>query len=411
MIININFSKYKLNYEFILESKYNDLKKFIDKKGKQFFLHSHNCYFILPYCINQNQIDNDLLSLVGILIVYPFIGKRVKLNLKISKSFSQSFEKSGKNIEGIDESLTKILKKNSSPSLAFNPGICSLASLLILPRNTKIIYLNDIHKNQAINEYVYNILDNLKSFNYKVNMILTNLSDIIKPHQESNLLITSIPNILLSQYHNINSISIPYLSNNLHNLYSEIDSINCYHNLIYNKHQKYDFTFDFWDTIFKSVNLKLNFNLLGITEITCHFIVNNSPFKNLVNICLNNVDNNICNSCINCFKINIINHIFKFKKISFKYLDEYYNLLHDKEKEKLTSENQSMECFIYYLYINYKDNLNHSIFNIIKTKIINDNKLYQPSLFLKINSSAFKYMDSNLLNFSLNSLQNRIINK
>ena len=109
--------------------------------------------------------------------------------------------------------------------------------------------------------------------------------------------------------------------------------------------------------------------------------------------------------------MNTINHIFKFKKISYKYLDEYYNLLNQREKEKLDSENESFKYFIYYLYINYSDNLDHSIFKNINKDIIKNNNLYHSNLFFKINSSAFKYMDSNLLNFSLTSLQDKIINK
>ncbi len=408
MIINVNFKNNILKYEFIFETKYNDLDHFDNNKKQNIKIINNKCQFIIPN--NIKKINPDMMALIAIIIIFPFLGEKININTGVSDDFYQVFIKSGKNIGPINKQKYTYSDNNNTPSLSFKPSINCLSSLLLLPKNTYVINLSSLNPTDIYNqEYQYFILDNLLNFNYKLCVIRSDLENMICPSGFSHFLSCCIGNIIVSQDYGINNITLGYTLKNIHYLNNEIEQLDFKNFNFGFKNKNYYSTYEFWDNLFKIFNLKLNFNIIGITEIMTHQLVKNSKFKNLIKNSALLEDNQNCNSAISLFKLNLLDHIFMHKNINFEYLDFYYQIFNKHFKENNEYDylsNISLICIIYFLYTKYNDSKEHLLFERIGIKkiICKQNQQY----FFKINSSSFKYMDSKLLNSFLIKIQNNL---
>lgn len=410
MIINANFTNNILKYEFILESKYNDQNEFVNNKNQIIKLVNNHCKFIIPPYITK--INADIIALIALIIIFPFLGDKVTINTGISNNFHKVFIKSGKQIEPIIDQKYNYSNNNLS-SISFKSSTNCLSSLLLLPKNTYIINLFSLSSNVYYEEYNYFILDRLLSFKYKVYYIKSDFKNLIYPSGFSHFLSCSIGNIILSQYLGLNSITFGYSLKNINYLNKEIDYLNFDNFNFCLKNENYYNTFNFWDEIFKIFNLKLNFNLVGITEIMNHYLVYNSKFKNMIKSNLLIDENQKSIPSISLLKHNLLYHIIQNKNINFEYLDFYYQSFLKSINQAFDNNDQylydlSLICLFHFINLKYKDLKQHILFqNLgIKDTEVQKNKDY----FFKINSSSFKYMDSKLLDFFLNKIQTNITN-
>ena len=70
MIINVNFKNNILKYEFIFETKYNDLDHFDNNKKQNIKIINNKCH--LYYSNNIKKINPDMIALIAIIIIFPF---------------------------------------------------------------------------------------------------------------------------------------------------------------------------------------------------------------------------------------------------------------------------------------------------------------------------------------------------
>ena len=76
MIINYNFQNSHLIFSFILENNFDDKREYINKSNKRIIkLNSNKCCFVLQDSLTN--IHPDLIALSSILLIYPFVGKRI----------------------------------------------------------------------------------------------------------------------------------------------------------------------------------------------------------------------------------------------------------------------------------------------------------------------------------------------
>lgn len=410
MIIEVSYNNSILIYKIYPELDKNDILEYNNKQGKVIKLDKKICQIVLP--TKLIILHNDLIALSIILLIYPFIGSRLKISCGVSKNFCFFFEKSGKKIEPIID-MHQIEKNNDCfPSISFSGRTNSAASLLLMPKSSKIIFLDTvqgiIETPLYIKDNMYFILDSLIADNYDVTCVKTDLEDLIKPNGFSFDLACCIPNILLSEYKNINNITFGHCQKSLKFINSDINQVCTGQNIFFENHIHSDYTFKFWDDLFLTVNIKLNFLIYGMTEIMSSYLVLKSKYKSIINSCMKCNDFKSCNKCLKCFKRNIISHIIENEFIDYKNLERYLNYFTEEvtKKYKVSIYNiyqiEELECLLLFVFSKYKDTKHHPLIDSI---IINySNHLKKSDYFFKINNSSFKYIEEKYQTIFLKSI-------
>lgn len=335
MIVDYTYENSILEFSFQTED--DDILEYKNNSGcntKLIKLNNKKCKFVLPNKLEN--IHSDLLGLTVVLLIYPFVGKNIKLPFPVSIDFANQFLKLGKNISPIDEYLEIRKIYDGKSSLSYSCGTDSTASLLLMPKNTEIIFLDRItpigSKDTYNKDHIYRTLDYLIADDYKVTLIKSDLEFLREPKGFTMDLACSTPNILLADFFNIDSIAYGYTNHHNEFLKNDIDYIctgdNRLHFTYQNEYPK-DMSFSFWNELFNICGLKINMNTMGITEVFTEYIVYNSKYKNIIQSCMR--DN--CNKCFKCFKINLIKFIFDNNNLNDKFLEELFRNIENEIKK------------------------------------------------------------------------------
>ena len=136
--VTMNFSTPRLDIEFIPDEddRLNVRNKFV--------MGANNCYFILPDDWSIERTHPDAIALALLLIIQPFVGKRVELPIGISQHFSEKYQSIfRKEIGPIDLEISERKAPSKSvPSLAYSGGTDSTAALALMPENTVAVFLD-----------------------------------------------------------------------------------------------------------------------------------------------------------------------------------------------------------------------------------------------------------------------------
>ena len=146
-----------INVRFHLES--TDRKSYKTAGGKVVKLSKQNFFHRLP--LGVKDIHPDIIALSILLVVYPFVGKRLHFPFKISKIFRDTVYS---NLNGMyvgpeDESITPrkepTIESGARPAMCFSNGVDSTAGLLMMPKNTAVIFHD--HYMYPHRGYTYNM--------------------------------------------------------------------------------------------------------------------------------------------------------------------------------------------------------------------------------------------------------------
>lgn len=227
MIVDYTYDNNILEFSF--EPEDDDILEYNNEgcNTRLIKLNQKKCKFILPD--NLSGIHPDLLGLSVVLLIYPFVRSKIKLPFPISNEFANHFNQLGKEIGPIDNYLEKRNSIDGTASLAYSAGTDSTASLLLMPKNTNVIFLDRIippgSDSNYIKDNIYRTLDTLISDDYKVLIVKTDLEYIRNPIGFPLDIACSVPNILLSDYLNIDSIAYGYCNHHNEFLNNNIDYI------------------------------------------------------------------------------------------------------------------------------------------------------------------------------------------
>jgi len=414
MIINYNFINNKLIYEFICEKEFGDKKNYTNiSNNREISLNQNHCYFIIPEILNN--IHPDLIALSGILLIYPFVGKRVILNFSISKKFYDLFNRC--NIELICNNEfceeRKINNSKSVPSISYSSGIDSTASLLFLPKSTIIIFMDRIapigDKSNYNRDNIYHTLDNFISIGYTTVLVKSDMEFIRKPIGFPTDIACGIPNILLADLYNIDSIAYGYCNHHAEFLENgkKIDYI-CTGDLQLkvNKKKKNNLNnYYFWKELFESVSLNLNFNTMGITEISTLILIDKSPLTGIISCMRGKTIGKQCMKCFKCFKAEAVRIVSNKKNLNNSDFEYLLNIIKEEIEKPRYNKNlntimdiKKIEAIL--LFITYFHIGNHPIANILR-------KYYEPYLKKFKNLNKF---NEYALEFSYKKYKNIIIN-
>lgn len=368
MKVSYQFEKSVLSFNFILEKNYGD--RDIYKIGKRTIkLNQTNVMFIMPYLFDIKKIHPDLLGLVAILLIYPYVGKRIELSFEISKCLANAFSKCGKIIVPINPSITKrMVDNNHYPSIAYSGGTDSTAGLIVMPKNTKVCFLDRIipinKKSMYCKDNIYLTLDLLINDDYSVNIIQSDMEYLREPVGFPIDIGCGIPNILLADTLNIDSIAYGYANHHKEFLNNNtIDYICTGTFKLYRKDENIDIEkrYSYWNNLFQSVDLYINMPIMGINEIMTQKIVLSTNYSNIIQSCMRGRIDNECGKCIKCFKTNIVKHIYHNKNIGFKELNKFLNSIEKEVEKKYNMKLENIDEIltlesIFLLIMNYYNN-------------------------------------------------------
>lgn len=370
MKVNYQFENSILSFHFSLEKIYGDRDTY--QIGKRIIkLNQTSIMFIMPNVFDIKQIHPDLLGLVVILLIYPYVGKRIELSFEISQYLANAFSECGKIILPINPSITKrTVSIDSYPSIAYSGGTDSTACLIVMPKNTKVCFMDRIipinKKSIYCKDNIYLTLDLLINNDYSINMIQSDMEYLRDPVGFPIDISCGIPNILLADMLNIDSIAYGYANHHKEFLNNNTIEYICTGTFkLYREDKNIDVEkrYSYWNKLYQSVDLYINMPIMGINEIMTQKIVLTTCFSNIIQSCMRGKIGNECGKCIKCFKTNIVKHIYQYKNIGFADLTKYlssiereigkkYNLKLENIDEILTLE--SILLFIMNYYNNDK---------------------------------------------------------
>lgn len=281
----------------------NDKTYFYTLENKQITVANKSCFFNLPTSFNLNNLHPDRLAFAIILCYMPFIHSTLELPFAVSESFANIIKNTlGIIITNISKDImnNKINENKSNiPGLCLSMGIDSMAGLLLMPKNTKCIFLDrHIDKNTKTTykkDCVYNGLAYVRNkLNHQVIAVPTDMEFLrFTPTFMLDISVT-VPALLLSNHCNLKSINVGY---SIHHFeyYQNPKSTYC-------TGEDIQFDYNKWSHLFQSVGLYLNFPTMGLSEIGTLKVVLNSPFSKISTGCMSGRIGKPCLNCKKCYR-------------------------------------------------------------------------------------------------------------
>ena len=164
----------------------------------------------------------------------------------------------------------------------------------------------------------------------------------------------------------------------------------------------------FWKELFESVSLNLNFNTMGITEISTLILIDKSPLTSIISCMRGKTIGKQCMKCFKCFKaeaVRIVSHKKNLNNSDFEYL---LNIIKEEIEKPRYNKNlktimdiKKIEAVL--LFITYFHIGNHPIANILR-------KYYEPYLkkyknLNKFNEYALEFTDKKYANIIVNNMK------
>ncbi len=244
-----------------------------------------------------DAIHPDLLGVISILIVNPFVGKVLILPEPVSLDFhkmASSVISRYKIQQNWDSDLKSLhASKRRNHALAFSGGADSVAALSVMPGSTIPIFLSRPNSEDSMydSDAALVICKELSDLGYDVKIVDSNLEMIRNPVGFPTDLANAVPALLLSEALEISSISFGTVLESGYGIGHE-------------KFVEYGKSahFRFFGTLFSAVGVELSLPVIGISEVGTAIICENSPFGGYSQSCIRGTWLRPCMSCWKCFR-------------------------------------------------------------------------------------------------------------
>lgn len=402
MIFKYQYQNGLLTIDYI--SQNTDTLQYNDSKGNTIKLLHKTIEIYLP--ISIVNIHQDLIAISCYLLTFPFLGSNIIFQFSISKTLQVYFESNGYSVTHNSEIVLPLKPKSGKtyPGISFSGGYDSMASLLLLPQNTRVIFLDrfEFGNSHYKKDKVYLLLEELKS-KYKVFVIKTNLEKIRNPTGFVTDWASGIPAILLSEYLKLDSIAYGYILHHIIQIEKKLPIL-CTGQTKYimssddlvtpSSKNKY---YNVWQNLFKCVDLEICLPVIGMTEILTKNIVHKSPYYKYTSSCIRGDSQNDCGQCLKCFKHLLLENLLynnNINEIQLRQTLEKIGNIVNKEKYKcdLSSLEKigSLEVFLLY-FTHYYRGTNENMLKIRNTLMKHRDKVYYTTYW---NSNSLKYVPS-----------------
>jgi hypothetical protein len=414
MIVSKNVSTDKTKYTYKIELEESDTNIAEGQvSGKNIELYQYEFSFKFPKALKSLHPDLEACALLT--IVKPWINKRITLPCDVSSHFAQIVKQEfGVHITNINSSLKKRLPR-TNPGLSFSGGVDSIATYLIMPKNTVGIFCARMdHHIVGNSNHNYNPqaqIETLKNFkNSKI--VFTDLEHIVKPFpQYPTWVALSSPCLFLADDYDLNSIA-----------YGSILAADYIHNG--EKFNNYNKKQSGWFKLFSAVGTPISKPVNGLSEIGTAIITENNNLTEIATSCAYGTFKHPCMKCKKCFRKYLITTAIRQEVLSKETIDTF--LAQKQIQQFILDTNMPIYCQHTIMWALNSLNLNDfPILKCFKRKIffkkINIdflNRYYKPSLnntFPKkirknVKTSILQYiqpmnkkMEKNLENWDLKS--------
>jgi len=413
MIIKFSWESYYINYKFIFEK--DDKEFYFSESNRKIKINRKECKIILPEIISE--IHPDIIGLVGILIIFPFVGSRIEFSFSVSILLHEVCKKAKIEVMPIGKEILCLKKKRMEKnklkaSIAYSGGIDSTCCIQLFPKNSEIIFLDRIigvgKRTMYNKDNIYLTLDKLIMEGYSVTIMKSDLEYIRDPIGFPLDICCCIPNLLLSQSLGIDTIVCGYCNSFEDFLDKKIDYFSTGDQILYDRHKNVIKRFGFWDELFGVCNVSLSFPLLGCTEVLTTKIVMIDEMRTSIQSCMRGRINEPCMKCFKCFKKYTILHILKNNRLNENDLLYYLDIIKDEIGKRRYNKDiysihelENLRITLLYMVGNYENKENIFMNNLFSkfVDVIRKNKL----LFF-YNIDGFRYIDKKYHKFVFQKL-------
>lgn len=279
------------HYSFRMELEKGETTETIGQGGKKINLLENTFSLNLPFEIKKPH--SDLVALTLLTVVIPWVDKSIEFPEKVSKEFAEAVKKTfNKDVVGINDKL-KPRVKGKTDGLSFSGGVDSMATSLVLPKDSvNISFLRKDHPRVENSHKVYSIKPLEKILKKVKNSygVYSDLEHIVGPFaQYPTWTALSAPCILLADHFDLKTISYGTIVGSGWVIEGK-------------KFKTMNEDMLIWQHIFPVVGIELTKPVAGLTEIGTSIIVNQSEYKDIANSCQYGDFQEPCMKCLKCFR-------------------------------------------------------------------------------------------------------------
>jgi len=255
--------------------------------------------FLLPFAC---EIHPDLLATALLSVVLPFAGRRIEVPRAVSITFAETvYHAFGKELNPVDSQL-QARQPGSRPGLAFSGGVDSIASMLLMPEESALVFGERVeHPNVSVpkefNTYntarALNACAHLQNEGRPVYQVQTDHEYIIGPYPDWPIWTAAEgPLMLMADALDLDSV---WVGSTLDNTY--IPPWNGWRYFSWEYIDK-----DPWQQTMTTVGIPIVRAVGGISEIGTAAIVRASPYRNISTSCANGPAGQPCMTCAKCLR-------------------------------------------------------------------------------------------------------------
>lgn len=279
--------------------------------------HGGHVTFDLPF--TRDEIHPDLLALSTILVLHPFVGHRLSIDLAVSDQFREACSAwLSYDCEFLDDVGPGVAPRprGTAPGLSFSGGMDSVAALALMPRDTRAIFLDRVttwdftSRSLYDNDSAYAACSMLEDRGYAVYKVPTTLEYIRRPVGFPVDWSCGVPAILLADHLDLASIAWGIVAESAYRVGSEGFQ---------------DFPvraiFRRWDALLRAVGLELSAPVAGVSEVGTSTIERHSHLAGVGQSCIRGPKGAPCQQCKKCVRKVLLDAVLADEKISASTVD------------------------------------------------------------------------------------------
>lgn len=256
-------------------------------------------FFRMPEGWVYEDLHADILAVAAITILHPFVGSRLQIPVVVSEEFEEACKKllPYRCDFKVGDARPSPRQPGDVPGLSFSGGVDSTAALAVMPKDTKVVFLDRLASDGSEPAGLY-VKDSAEyacrvvaSAGYDVFKIKTNLEYIRNPVGFPIDWSSGVPAILLADFLSLSSVSWGVVAESGYRVGHD-------HFIDFPKRT----IFARWDGLFRAVGLCLGAPVAGLSEVATSLIVQKSALAGVAQSCIRGEKNQPCMNCFKCLR-------------------------------------------------------------------------------------------------------------
>lgn len=319
MKVTIGFNAEQHRFELSPVAEPGD---FVEKFG------GGDVFFDVPSDWKMNATHPDLLALVVVVVLHPFVGARLQVNLGVSARFKEACTKFLPYTCVFDGAEIECGRQSGKhPGLSFSGGVDSTAALAVMPEDTQLFFLDRVTSDGKAPTGLY-VKDSaevacrmVSDLGYAVHKIPTNLEYVRSPVGFPVDWASGAPAILLADYCDLSSISWGVVAESAYRVGHEY-FIDFPKRTIFFR----------WDGLLRAVGLSLGAPVAGLSEVSTSLVVQKSRFAMVAQSCIRGLKGKPCMNCFKCFRKSMLDAALSGNEFE---VETFERLIHFRGGEKI----------------------------------------------------------------------------